>query len=206
MASLFTLVEALWLFLPAYIANMTPPVAAKVLPKWNAPIDGGRTHRDGRPVLGKSKTWRGLVTGAVAAALVALAQSLVVHTDWALSDFAYTAFGDNVAAPLAIGFALGFGAVAGDAIKSYFKRRTGRQGGAPWIPFDQLDFVVFGLAAAFLTATLLFMAGATNHWFLDGFVQGDGWIRLLIIVLATPLLHLAVNVIAYKLGFKEVPW
>lgn len=205
MASLFTLVEALWLFLPAYVANMTPPVTAKLFPKWDAPIDGGRTHRDGRPVLGRSKTWRGLVTGAVAAALVAAAQSLVHRTDWTLSDFGYTALG-NVAAPLAIGFSLGFGAVAGDAVKSYFKRRTGRQGGAPWIPFDQLDFVVFGLAASFLTATVLFLAGATRHWFLEGFVYGDGWIRLLIVVLATPLLHLLVNFIAYKLGFKEVPW
>lgn len=205
MPSLFTVVEALWLFLPAYIANMTPPVAAKVFPKWDAPIDGGRTHRDGRPVLGKSKTWRGLWTGAVVAALVAAAQSLVHRTDWALSDFGYAAFG-NVLAPVAIGFSLGFGAVAGDAVKSYFKRRTGRQGGAPWVPFDQLDFVVFGLAAAFLTTTVLFLTGAAEHWFLEGFVYGDGWVRLLIVLLVTPVLHLLVNVLAYKLGFKEVPW
>jgi CDP-2,3-bis-(O-geranylgeranyl)-sn-glycerol synthase len=205
MPTLFIVVQALWAFLPAYVANMVPVVAAKLMPGWDAPIDGGRMHRDGRRVMGASKTWRGVVAGGVVGAAVAAAQSLVHTTDWALTDFAYAATG-SVAGPLTIGLLLGLGAGAGDAVKSYFKRRTGRQGGAPWIPFDQLDFVLFGLLFAFGASTLLWMAGAQEHWLLATFVYGDGWIALLVLVIVTPGLHFLVNMVGYKLGLKKVPW
>jgi hypothetical protein len=46
---------------------------------------------------------------------------------------------------LATGLRFGFGAVAGDAAKSFFKRRLAIAPGSPWIPFDQLDFAVGAL-------------------------------------------------------------
>lgn len=86
------------------LANGTPLVAKKLLGSRLAwPLDGGVTFVDGRPLLGASKTVRG-----VAAAVLAT----------------------TVAAPL-IGLSAGLGAVigtsamAGDAVSSFVKRRLG---------------------------------------------------------------------------------
>jgi len=46
---------------------------------------------------------------------------------------------------LLFGFLMGFGALLGDMTKSFFKRRLGYAPGKPFIPFDQLDFVVGAL-------------------------------------------------------------
>ncbi|HET6399618.1 MAG TPA: CDP-archaeol synthase, partial [Candidatus Thermoplasmatota archaeon] len=70
-----SILHALWLFLPAYVANMSPVFSAKLLPRWNAPMDGGRTSKDGKRVLGPGKTWRGLVGGIVAGAATAVAMA-----------------------------------------------------------------------------------------------------------------------------------
>lgn len=201
----FLLVQTLWLFLPAYVANMAPVLAMKLAPGWSAPIDGGRLWRDGRRVLGAGKTWRGLGAACVAGALAAMSQSLVRTTAWDLSDFAYTASG-GMGGPLLLGLALGLGTAVGDAVKSFFKRRTGRVGGAPWVPFDQLDFVVGGLAFGAAASWLLAATGATrDDWFSSEFLGGR-WPVLVVLFVATPLLHFVVNVIGFKLRLKKVPW
>ena len=184
--------EGLWLFLPAYVANMSPVFAAKLFPKWSAPIDGGRLARDGKRVLGPGKTWRGLVGGAVAGAAVAVVLSFA-----AAGIFRGDDFGRSLGSP-AWAIAL-FGGLVGDAVKSYFKRRRGKERGQPWVPFDQLDFVVFGLLAVAAASPLL-ADGWARHAFL-----GD-WLVLVTIVVLTPALHFLVNVIGYGLKLKDVPW
>lgn len=199
----FFILQALWLFLPAYMANMAPVFAMKLFPRWNARIDGGRVHRDGRPLLGAGKTWRGLVAGTLLAALSAFLQSSIRDTGVDFSDFHYVEAGWW--APLLIGALYGVGAIVGDAVKSYFKRRTGREGGAPWVPFDQLDFVVGGLLFAWLAAVLVSVLSGAPNWWLQEFA-GSGWPKLVVLLLATPVLHFVVNVIGYKLRLKKVPW
>lgn len=220
---------ALLFFLPAYVANMSPLLVAKVIPGWKAPIDGGRLAKDGKPLLGKGKTWRGLVGGTVLGAVTALVVAWLVPAydepgffsgwdygaggypggpigsdpnDSCVPDEPCAVVDDEPVAGWRIalyGAILGFAALVGDAVKSYFKRRLGKEGGAPWVPFDQLDFVVFGLAAAFVAAPLL----------ADGWVWAallDDWVVLTTIVVLTPLLHFLVNVIGYWLKLKDVPW
>lgn len=51
-------------------ANTAPLIAARLFPWFDRPVDGGRKLRDGRPLLGASKTWRGIVA-ALAGTLVA---------------------------------------------------------------------------------------------------------------------------------------
>jgi len=101
------------------------------------PIDGGRTWR-GRRVLGDHKTWRGLVVGVLAGALTFALQQAIFRAGWlqalALLDY-------DACSPLP-GALLGFGALLGDAVKSFFKRGLGIAPGGTWIPFDQLDFLV----------------------------------------------------------------
>src|SRR2546427_7243325 len=59
--------QALWFFLPAYVAN---PMA--VVFGGGTPIDFGRTLRDGERLFGDGKTWRGLVGGTLAGAFLGL--------------------------------------------------------------------------------------------------------------------------------------
>jgi len=228
-----SVLHGLLFFLPAYVANMSPVFAARLVPRWNAPIDGGRVAKDGKRLLGPGKTWRGLAGGAVAGALTAGVVSLVVPGfdgmgvaepfegegvfhgwDYGLKGFAGAPIGSDgtcddtascevpsshIAGVLLFGALLGTAALVGDAAKSYFKRRRGKDRGAPWVPFDQLDFVAAGLLAAFLASPLL----------ADGWVRAallDDWIVLGTIVLLTPGLHFLVNVVGYWLKLKEVPW
>jgi CDP-2,3-bis-(O-geranylgeranyl)-sn-glycerol synthase len=211
-------------FLPAYVANMSPLLVAKVIPGWKAPIDGGRMAKDGRRVLGAGKTWRGLVGGTVLGAVTAVVVALLVpaHTEpgffhgW---DYGFGGFdgapigsddpcgdtgkcqgnGSSLPAIALFGAILGCAALVGDAVKSYFKRRRGKEGGAPWVPFDQLDFVVFGLAAAFAFSWLL-----ADGWVVTALL--DDWLVIATIVVLTPALHFLVNVIGYWLKLKDVPW
>jgi CDP-2,3-bis-(O-geranylgeranyl)-sn-glycerol synthase len=82
---------------------------------------------------------------------------------------------------------MGFGALAGDSIKSFFKRRLGFAPGKAWVPFDQLDFIVGGLT---LTSLYVF----------------PGWAAVSVLLLLTPALHYLTNWTAYKIGLKDVPW
>jgi CDP-2,3-bis-(O-geranylgeranyl)-sn-glycerol synthase len=223
-----SILHALLVFLPAYVANMSPVLVAKLIPGWKAPIDGGRVGKDGKPILGPGKTWRGLVGGTVLGAVTAVVVALVVppagHAGiFAGWDYGYQGYfgppiGDGgcraeagvmcpeVEPPQSMlllialfGAFVGFMSLVGDAVKSYFKRRTGRDRGKPWFPFDQLDFVVFGLAAMAIASPLL----------VDGWVKAallDDWVVLATIVVLTPLLHFLVNVLGYVLKLKEVPW
>lgn len=191
------ILRALWLFLPAYVANMSPVFSAKLLPKWNTPIDFGGVHRDGKRYLGPGKTWRGLLIGGILAGLTALAMAQWPVWIFAEQDFGRAA-GSSLWAVFLYGFMMGATALAGDAIESYAKRRRNLERGAPWFPFDQLDFVVFGLAAAFIWTPLL-----APGWALDAYL--DGWV-LGTLLIGTPLLHLSVNRIGYWLRLKDVPW
>ena len=201
-----SILYALLVFLPAYVANMSPVIVAKLIPHWKAPIDGGRLGKDGKPILGPGKTWRGLAGGTVLGAVTAVVVALVVPGAGEPGFFAgwdYGHKGISGASPLwavaLFGAAVGSMALVGDAVKSYFKRRTGRDRGRPWVPFDQLDFVVFGVGAMLLASPLL-----ADGWVLDA-LFGD-WVVLVTLFVLTPLLHFLVNVIGYVLKLKEVPW
>ncbi len=192
-----TVLTALWLMLPAYLANMMP-----VFVGGGAPIDMGRRWSDGKPILGPGKTWRGLLLGPLmACVLVGFLRWLVVDTGWGRMG-AWSTWGP---APwwFVFVYLMGLGALVGDAVKSFFKRRTGRERGASWPVFDQLDFVVGCIAFAALAAFLLHATGLTpTNVFLDDWT----WPRILAIVVLTPGFHLLVNVIGWKMGLKDVPW
>jgi len=176
----------LWFFLPAGVANMVPVLVAPVpgLRQWNAPIDGGREYR-GRRIFGDHKTWRGLVTGMVASTLVFwLQQWLVVHTGWGAAlagqiDYAHLPV-------LIVGPLLGFGALAGDAIESFFKRQRQVAPGRSWFPFDQIDYVVGGVLVAL------------------PFVRLTVWHYVLLLVFWLGI-HMVVSFIGFKMHLKERP-
>jgi CDP-2,3-bis-(O-geranylgeranyl)-sn-glycerol synthase len=105
------------LFVMLVLANGTPVVAAALLKKhWSAPVDGGRMWSDGRPVFGNSKTWRGVVSGALACALFALVTGL---------GFVF-------------GLLFGLLGLAGDMLSSFIKRRLGMVSSARAVGLDQI--------------------------------------------------------------------
>jgi len=103
------LLLSLELYVMLVLANGAPVVAARILGEhWDQPVDGNRLWSDGRPVLGKSKTWRGLVSGCLACALFSLATG---------PGFLFGAL-------------FGFLGLSGDMISSFIKRRMGLQSSA----------------------------------------------------------------------------
>ena len=168
------MLKAVWFILPAWIGNMLACTFGG-----GRPIDGGRTFNDGRPILGKGKTVRGFFVGVFFAILVAVIQYF----------FHYT-FN-----PVVFGMLMGTGAMLGDMVKSFFKRRLNVQSGRPFPPFDQLDFIAGALAMYYIL----------GPYVLNDFYQLS-WQTLVIIVVLTPLAHLSLNVIGYRLGLKDVWW
>ena len=158
------ILAAVWFILPAYAANMAPAIFYKFFGKYNFPIDFGRNLFDGKRIFGDGKTWNGLAVGMMAGSLVGYAQG---------SAFA--------------GFVLGSGALFGDLVKSFFKRRLGLPSGVSWPVFDQLDFV-----AGFL--------------FFTYFIAQPPIEIIITIFFLTLALHPLTNLISYFIGFKKVWW
>jgi len=127
-----TLVEALWFFLPGFIANQCPGLMAKL----NTPLRIPVSER----WLGRNKTWDSYCVGACGGIATIYFQRLfpAIDRDLALIDY----MRDDLAI---VGILMGVGAILGDHIKSFFKRQMGIRPGESWWPFDQLDFVAGGL-------------------------------------------------------------
>jgi CDP-2,3-bis-(O-geranylgeranyl)-sn-glycerol synthase len=176
-----TVAIAIWAMLPAYVPNN-----AAVLLGGGRPIDGGRTFDSAR-VLGDGKTWRGALAGTLAGVVLALVLNAIGPAVGAATGLALPSF-----PPVAV-LALPLGAILGDMLASFFKRRTGRSRGTAFPGLDQLDFLLGALALTALAATA---------WFTATFTLGV----LATILVLTPLLHVTANVVAYRAGLKSEPW
>ena len=165
------ILASLYFFLPAYIANMSPVLFRK-LPFLGKPIN--------KTLFGAHKTWRGLFVAVVAGTLVFYLQKTAY-----LSGFTSLALIDYSDFSLTLGFLLGLGAILGDLVKSYYKRKMGIEPGKPWPFWDQEDFVFGGLLLGF-------------------FVYVPSAETALVIFLASPILHVLVNYIGYLLGIRKV--
>jgi len=179
------LITTIYFLFPAYIANMLPVIANRldVLHPLARPIDGGFKFY-GEYLFGSSKTWRGLVIGVLGSMFIAIIQFFLFPLQ-IVAPYSFVDFG--AIDPLTFGFAGGVGALGGDLIKSFFKRRFGIKSGQPWPVFDQLDFII-----GYFAATVL----------LIGF-RSDIFIAALIVTL---ILHPMTNLFAYLLRIKKVWW
>lgn len=130
------LLEALYFFLPAYISNMMP-VFVKKIDFLNRPVDHAKEWR-GKRILGDHKTWRGIFFGTLSGFVVFELQRLL-YNNGIFTKFALINYSN---APIFLGLLLGFSALFGDLLKSFIKRRLDIRPGQPWVPFDQLDFIV----------------------------------------------------------------
>ena len=99
------------------IANGTPIFARKLLDnRWAAPLDGGWTFFDGRPLFGPAKTIRGLVVSVSATALAAQ----LLGYDWI------------------VGAGLAAASMLGDLLSSFVKRRLALEPHSQAFGLDQI--------------------------------------------------------------------
>jgi CDP-2,3-bis-(O-geranylgeranyl)-sn-glycerol synthase len=173
-----------------YIASATA-----TLPKGRGPpMDFGHVFaRDGRRILGPSKTWSGFLFGSLFALPFALFEAwlyLIAPPPWQIVP----SYGATLLAALPLGVLLTFGAMSGDALGSFLKRRLGRDSGARTLLVDQLPFVLLpiGLGLAIFPATF-----GPTFWSLEA---------LLWLLVYTLALHAAFNWVGYWVGLKKVPW
>lgn len=125
------LLKIIWFFLPAYTANIAASVfKIKFL-----------TRPVSEKLFGFNKTYSGFVVGTILAILVAVLQKILFRFPF-FQKISYLDYSENF---LLIGFLLGLGALFGDTIKSFFKRRVGIAPGQKWIPFDQIDYTLGAL-------------------------------------------------------------
>jgi len=172
--------------LPAAVANVVPIVSKKLplLSRWNTPVDFGLTFR-GKPLLGTHKTWRGIITGVVAA-LIAFWLLKLFAGHWSWVHHIATDGGDYTQLSLWFGVVTGFGALLGDMVKSFWKRQLGIASGHSWVPFDQVDYIIGGVLLSLPFAVL-------------------SWSQYVWIFLIWFGMHLLFSYLGYKWGLKDTP-
>jgi CDP-2,3-bis-(O-geranylgeranyl)-sn-glycerol synthase len=146
--------SCLWYLLPAALSNHNascgnrlwlPDICKKGLAKLAVPVDFD-AKLGGKEILGKHKTWRGLLVGVVTGMVVAGVQAvLYFNVDFfkhnTIVDYSKYNF-------VLIGALMGGGALTGDLVKSFIKRRLDKPSGKPWFPWDQLDWILGAMVAS----------------------------------------------------------
>ena len=153
------IIQTILFLFPAYITNV-----CACLFGGGAPLDFGKNFLDGKRILGNGKTFRGSIFGFSSGSITGIL------------------LGD----PLT-GILLSAGAITGDVIGSFIKRRFGIDRGAPAPILDQLDFV----------AGALIFASPSTHLPLEMIISS--------FLISLPL-HLTVNFLGFRMGLKDVPW
>lgn len=179
---LIYIAKSIYTTLPGMIANMAP-IFVKDLNILNYPIDFGITIK-GKIILGPRKTYRGLISGIIAAMIIINIQYLIdkytLLKNLTLYDF------DDINFQL-LGFLFGFGVLFGDIFESFIKRRLDMPPGASLIPWDQIDCVLGGLIFGRI-------AWAYSYKY------------AIAIILVTFILHITIRHIGYYLGFCSTKW
>jgi CDP-2,3-bis-(O-geranylgeranyl)-sn-glycerol synthase len=186
-------VASIWLMLPAYIAN---PSAA--LFGGGTPMDFGKKFYDGKRILGDGKTIRGLVAGTACgfiAGLIQIRAAPHLAAYGALSDWEVfqSVLGAYSVSTLYVVFLMALGALLGDSVESFIKRRLNLKRGAMFPVADQLDFVLGAWLFTFIFAPV---------WFKTYF----SILIIVTVLVITPTLHIATNLFGYLIRVKKEPW
>jgi len=156
---------------PLYITN-----ASAMLFGGKKPLDFNKKFL-GKDLLGKGKTFEGTFSALAIGILASYLIELLFKQQTMLITNNYLLFGSL----------LSIGALLGDIVASFFKRRINLKPGDQLLLVDQLDFVFGGIL---LTANI-YMPSITE---------------IIIIVIITLIAHKLTNFLAFKLKVKKVPW
>jgi CDP-2,3-bis-(O-geranylgeranyl)-sn-glycerol synthase len=183
--------QVLYLFAPLLVSAALAGVVMRRrwLARLDRPLDHGATL-GGRRCLGDGKTWRGLllsVTGACFTVVIQRAVAPVLPGIWQVVDYASVN-------PLALGGALGVGAVLGELPNSFVKRRLGIARGETtsgplgvlFYVWDQIDTV-------------------TGAWPLLGLWLRPSALLVTMSVVVALVVHPVIAWIGYRLGARDTP-
>lgn len=120
------IIQVLWLFLPAALANMFAAIIK--IPFLYKPIN--------KKWFGSHKTYNGFIIGIIVAIIVLYLQTKV------LLPYEYLVLNYYLVNVLLVGFLMGGGALTGDLVASFFKRKFRIRPGKPWLIVDQIDWVI----------------------------------------------------------------
>lgn len=177
---LISCVTTLYFILPAYFSN-----SGGLIFGGGKPVDFEKSDKKGRRWIGNGVTWKGLIGGTVLGTVVGTLQGLIGPSIIAnFGPYIFTPICSNLVEGIITGFLLGFGALVGDAIGSFIKRRIGIGRGRPAPVLDQIDFLI---------VALLFVSPIYNF----------SWMFIVIAIALTLVIHLVTNSIAYLIGVKD---
>lgn len=157
---------------PMYFAN-----SSAMFFGGKTPIDFGKKFLDGKPIFGKGKTFKGFVFGILAGTIVAFIISIMFPKTTSLLIPNY----------LLLGFFLSVGAIVGDMVASFFKRRNEIREGTEVLFLDQLDFVIGGMIFG-------------SIFYIPEFYE------IIAVGVLTLIVHKFSNYVAFKMKLKKVPW
>jgi CDP-2,3-bis-(O-geranylgeranyl)-sn-glycerol synthase len=161
---LYILYPIIYIF-PAYAANGAPILFGGR----GGPLDRGK-KLGGKRILGDNKTVIGTISSLVVGIVVGLIEYPFLHY------------------MLAIAILLTIGAIFGDLIGSFIKRRMNYKHGASFPVLDQYGFFIFAMLFALPLGHLPDIPG------------------IIFLVVLTGILHVMTNRGANKLKLKDVPW
>ena len=168
---------------PLGLANMFPTYVKGVFKKLAVPVDFGKIYR-GQPLFGKTKTWRGLLFAMIGGEIAFLLLQWFCTFDGFKNS---VVFFDASQLPWWLGFLLGLGAIIGDLIESFVKRRFKKEPSSRWFPWDNIDYLVGGFVV------LAFFVDVV-------------WYNYLAILVVGLVLHVLFNLLGYALKIKKEPW
>ncbi|MHA2363726.1 MAG: CDP-2,3-bis-(O-geranylgeranyl)-sn-glycerol synthase [Candidatus Hodarchaeales archaeon] len=177
---------AIWFVFPAYIANSSPTVLGG-----GPPIDGGLLWKDGKRLLGNGKTWRGLILGILCGTAIGIIQIV---------------FEKSGGKEIVRAFLLSTGALLGDLIGSFIKRRKGLKRGESFLFMDQLGFIIVGTLMVILFFPIT-IQGVSFDLLGEEISYDINQIMLYLVIIlpVTFIIHIAANLIWYLLGKQDVP-
>ena len=171
----------LYFILPAYFSN-----GGALAFGGGTPVDFGKSDSKGNRWIGDGVTWRGLIAGTLIGTLTGAVQGYFGPAIMAeIGQYIMTPIITDIHSGILIGFLLGFGALLGDAIGSFLKRRLGIGRGQRAPILDQLDFIIVALilVSPVVKMSLPFV---------------------IVVLIVTLIIHSLANIIAYLLGIKDV--
>ncbi len=207
------LIFSLLLIAPAYFSN-----ASMVITGGGRPIDGGKLFRDGRRILGDHKTVKGLKGPLYIGIPLSFIIFLLFFILWQpIKDIAVQASAEGlyilynkiyifqyyfIGGEFPLNFLVlliriilaSYGAVIGDLVGSFLKRRFDIKSGAPFWSVDQLDFALIAILFVSIPGFISPL-----------FILPDIYIFIFLIIL-TPAVSVIANTVAYLVGLKSVPY
>jgi len=190
-AFLLLLLKSAYFLIPAYFANMAPPIAKKLklLEFLNIPVDYGKRFPDNKPLFGKNKTYRGFVVGAIGGIIGAYLQ-MFLYRFTLFSSISVSGINYNSHyIIILLGLLMGVGAITGDLVESFFKRRMDIDSGESFVPWDQIDLVL-GAYIFILPLIYLYLS----------------WQLFLCSIIISFFLLIIVNHISFYLGIRKEKW